>query len=176
MKKVILIILLFLFISCSNGTDSKDDIAPYAGEGFTQNILWENFNIPDTVEVDSVYRTRTRLKTKFRLIGDIYFIEQDKNLVLNVVGVDDLADKPHRIFEEKFKLRFNTDNEDNIFDFETEVKVKKEYHQDHIKGHYYSLYLLMDSIYIDSDTLYRSSLGKDSINYPFILPEKRWYV
>ncbi len=176
MKIIVLINLLFLFISCSNGTDPKDDGAPYEGEGFTQNISWENFNIPNTIKVDSIYRTSTRLKTKYKVIGDIYFIELDEKVVLDVMGVDELVDKPRWNYKEKYRLRFNTDNEYNHFDFDTEVKVGKEFRQDFIDGQYYSLYLLIDSIYIDSDTLYRSSLGADSLQYPFILPEKRWYV
>lgn len=175
LKNTLFVVFFSLLHSCSDHGTSNDR-APYDGEGFSQNISWENFNVPDTLIIDSIYKTTTRLKTNYKVIGDIYFIELDKNIVLNVVGGEELEDKPKWNYDEKYKLRFNTDNENNFFDFETEVQVKNNYWNDLIDGHYYSLYLQIDSIYIDSDTLYRSSLGADSLNYPFLLPGRRWYV
>lgn len=175
LQSVILLFLCLMFFSCRDSS-TNNGIAPYSGEGFGQNISWVNYNVPDTLMIDSIYKTTTRLKTNYKVIGDIYFIELDKNIVLNVVGAEELVDKPKWNYDEKYKLRFNTDNENNFFDFETEVQVKKDYWNDLIDGQYYSLYLQIDSIYIDSDTLYRSSLGADSLNYPFLLPERRWYV
>ncbi len=168
------IISILILISCSeNSTDSG---APYPGEWFRQYVVWKNQNLTTELEVDSMYTSNTLFSTEFKIIGDMYLQEIDTNIELIMPNLKEIVGSPS-YSKEKFKIRFNTNNDSNSFNLETNVKINENYQENFIDGHYFSCYLFIDSIYIDKDTLYRRSFGQDSIDgYPLVVLEKRWYV
>jgi len=173
MRNNIIIIIALILVSCSD--NSTDSGAPYSGEWFRQYVVWENKNLLSELELDSMYTSNTIFKTEFKVIGDMYLQEIDTSIELIMPNLEEIVESSS-YYKEKYKIRFNTNNDSNSFNLETNVRINEDYHKSNIEGHYYSCYLFIDSIYIDKDTLYPTSLGADSLKYAFVVPEKRWYV
>lgn len=174
MRNNIIIIIALIFVSCSD--NSTDSGAPYSGEGISKYLNWQVSDMVAFAKIDTTYRTETSLISDFKIIGNLYIGTVDQFIELSMQNGDENFDLKSVGFDPKYKVRFSTDNDSNTFEFQTEFRINENFGDDTIFGHYFHAYIEIDSIYIGSDTLYRSSLGADSLNYPFLIPEKRWYV
>ncbi len=174
LKNTLFVVFFSLLHSCSDHGTSNDR-APYDGEGIYKFISFETIDIQSPMILDTNYRLTTILSSDFEVVGKIYFY-QHYQIDLNVHNAENISLSTDPFHKEDFKMNFHTTTSNNLFEIITDIKFTTEFNKNFIEGCPFSLKLQIDSIYIDSDTLYRSSLDIDSLNYPFIVPEKRWYA
>ncbi len=176
MRNLILILSVLILFSCNDNSTDSGGGEPYGGEFIHEYIDWEVNGLVDNLIVDSIYSFSNVLKTDFKIVGDIYIGESDHDIDVIIPDKDIYTDGTQYVIDnEKYKFRFNTNNDSNSFEFVTDVKVNQNYNEDTCQGHFINLYIVIDSIYIDSDTLFSTSLGIDSLKYAFVVPERRWY-
>ncbi|MFN3196161.1 MAG: hypothetical protein ACE364_09450 [Chlorobiota bacterium] len=177
MRNYIIIIIALILVSCSDNSTDNVGGEPYGGEYIQEYIHWEVNNLVDDLIVDSTYSFLNVAKTDFKMVGDIYIGESNQDIEVTIPNQSIYANGTQYVINnEKYKLRFSTNNDSNSFEFTTDIKVSQSYDGDYFQGHFIELYIVIDSIFIDKDTLFPTSLGADSLNYAFAVPEARWYT
>lgn len=173
MKTILLTILTSLiFMACDSVVEPKKDL--YLGEGIRKFLTIESFNVQSSMIVDSNYRINLKLTSDFEIAGHIYFYENE-DIVLSVADGEKISSNTDQHNKVDYKLGFHTKTNDNVYEIVTYVKVNNSFNNDYNIGNFFSLRLVIDSIYINKDTLFRTSLGAEMFEYPFIT-ENRWYV
>lgn len=163
--KIILLLLIVGIIACSNSNEPNKN-SPYGGErGWDSMYVYPQL---DTMIYDSVYTLKYKLVTDFEMTGKFYIYQG-----VNILNIDNSTEEYDEDNTRKLTTRFHTSKNSNEYDLTVTLKFQgalgnREYQ-------FFQIYLDVDSILIDKDTLYRYTLGPDNHLYKFPVKEKRWY-
>ena len=172
MTKILIILsLLLIIVSCNNSTEPEDNTL-YVGESYLNNGLY--LSAPDTISIDDTLEIITSLpKQKYRLKGRMFIFSSGfHDSVIRLLKPNAYKDQGNQAspYPEDVSRWIEVDlYPDSSFSQSWSFISQKNLNVERFESS-----IVIDSIYLDMDTLRRKGELYDIS--PLAVEEKRWYI